>query len=74
MTPDQLIWLYLLAALAGLGGVAALDAIRRRRIDPESTPDHIYRCSRCAMVYTDDADVDLSRCPQCGEMNGPMRY
>jgi len=74
MTPDQIIWLYFLLALAGLGGVSALHAIRKKRFDPESTSDHIYRCARCAMVYTDDVDVDLSRCPQCSEMNEPMRF
>jgi hypothetical protein len=74
MSPDQLLWLYLLLALGGLGGVAALDVLRRKRFDPEPTSDHVFRCARCAMVYTDDADVALSRCPQCSEMNEPMRF
>lgn len=74
MSPDHLIWLYELGALALLSGAAVYSTIHRRRFDPEPTSDHIYRCAQCAMVYTDDVDVELSKCPQCGEMNEPMQY
>ena len=74
MTPDQLIWVYVFAGMLGLSGVAVMSAIHRKRFDPEPTSDHIYRCTQCAMVYTDDVDVELSKCPQCGEMNEPMQY
>ena len=37
--------------------------------EPTPTEDRIFRCRRCGYVYTDDADVDRSRCYQCGQMN-----
>ena len=74
MTPDAI----LLGYVAVLLGVVALLAIytehRTRRFGPTPTKDHIFRCVDCAYVYTDDPDVDRSRCPQCGELNEAIRF
>ena len=69
MTPDQLFFVYVLAWLAALGAVAVYYEFRRKRFEPEPSEDNIFRCEKCAFVYTDDADVDRSRCPQCGAVN-----
>jgi rubrerythrin len=60
-----------LAALSGLGIYAEL---RRRRFEPGPSEDHIFRCDRCGYVYTDDSDVDRSRCSQCGQMNDAIQF
>jgi DNA-directed RNA polymerase subunit RPC12/RpoP len=36
--------------------------------------DRIFRCAKCGSVYTDDPDVDRSRCAQCGQMNDPIEF
>ena len=36
-------------------------------------PAH-FRCGRCGYVYTDDPDVDRSRCSQCAQMNDAIRF
>jgi predicted Zn-ribbon and HTH transcriptional regulator len=36
--------------------------------------DRIFRCVKCGFVYTDDPDVDRSRCSQCGQMNDPIEF
>ncbi len=74
MTPDVILFGYVAALL----GVVALLAIytehRARRFGPSPTEDRIFRCVDCAYVYTDDPDVDRSRCPQCGELNETIRF
>lgn len=74
MTVDALLLLYVVLALAGLGGAAIYYEFRRRRFGPPRTEDHIFRCEQCGYVYTDDQDVDRSRCPQCGTMNGVFQF
>ena len=74
MTPDQLFFLYVLAWLAALGAVAVYYEFRRKRFEPEPSEDNIFRCEKCAFVYTDDADVDRSRCPQCGAVNTVFKF
>jgi rubrerythrin len=74
MTPDQLFFLYVLAWLAALGAVAVYYEFRRKRFEPEPSEDNIFRCEKCAFVYTDDADVDRSRCPQCGAVNTVFNF
>jgi rubrerythrin len=69
MTTDQLIFLYVASLLAALSAVVIYSELRRKRFEPEPSEDHIFRCEDCAFVYTDDADVDRSRCPQCGKTN-----
>ena len=69
MSVDQLIFLYVASLLAALSSVVIYSELRRKRFEPVASEDHIFRCEECAFVYTDDADVDRSRCPQCGKMN-----
>ena len=69
MTTDQLIFLYVASLLAALSVVVIYSELRRKRFEPLPSEDHIFRCEDCAFVYTDDADVDRSRCPQCGKTN-----
>ena len=74
MTREQLFFLYVLAWLAALGAVAVYYEFRRKRFEPEPSEDNIFRCEKCAFVYTDDADVDRSRCPQCGAVNTVFKF
>lgn len=69
MPIDQLIFVFVASLLAALSGVVVYSELRRKRFEPMPSEDHIFRCEDCAFVYTDDADVDRSRCPQCGRMN-----
>ena len=74
MSLDKLILLYTASALAAVCGAAVYSEIRKRRFEPTQTEDSIFRCKKCAFVYTDDRDVDLSRCPQCGMMNEAIEF
>jgi hypothetical protein len=74
MRPETILFLYVLILLAGLGVVAIYYDFRRRRFEPTPTEDHVFRCERCGFVYTDDADVDRSRCPQCGRLNDTYKF
>ena len=65
---------YVVILLAALVVVTALFDLRWRRFAPRSSSDRIFRCGKCSFVYTDDPDVDRSRCPQCGEMNEPVTF
>ncbi len=60
--------------LSGLTGAAVYAELRRRRFDPTPSEDRVFRCRRCGYVYTDDPDVDRSRCSQCGQMNEPIVF
>jgi predicted Zn-ribbon and HTH transcriptional regulator len=74
MSPDALIFVYLVSLLAALSGVAIYSELRRRRFGPASSADRIFRCRSCGLVYTDDADVERSRCSQCGKMNDAIEF
>lgn len=74
MTVDQLLLTYVVVLLAALSGVALACELRRRRFGPHGPPDHIFRCEQCGYVYTDDPDVDRSRCPQCGQTNDAFQF
>ena len=54
--------------------MVALYEYRRKRFEPEPTEDRVFRCDGCAYVYTDDHDVDRSRCPECGLFNSPFVF
>jgi rubrerythrin len=69
MSIANLILAYVIVLLAGITGVGIYSELRRRRFEPSPSEDHIFRCRRCGYVYTDDPDVDRSRCTQCGQMN-----
>jgi rubrerythrin len=74
MNADALFFLYVAISLSALGVVATYYELRRRRFDPAASEDNIFRCEKCGFVYTDDADVGRSRCPQCGLLNDTFRF
>jgi protein-arginine kinase activator protein McsA len=74
MSADWLIVIYVALALGGLCGLGIYSEIRRHRFGPTRSEDRIFRCEKCGYVYTDDADVDRSRCVQCGKMNEPIAF
>ena len=74
MTVSQLLVIYVALTLGGLCAVGILSEFRRRRFGPAHPEDRVFRCGNCGSVYTDDADVDRSRCDQCGKLNEPMEF
>jgi ribosomal protein L37E len=74
MSVEQLISGYVVSLLAGLSVLAIYSEIRSRRFGPARKQDRIFRCERCGSIYTDDADVDRSRCSQCGTLNEPFEF
>ena len=74
MFPGQLIFLCFAVVISLLGVFVLLYEFRRKRFEPEPTEDHVFRCEECAYVYTDDPDVDRSRCPECGLFNSPFVF
>ena len=74
MSIPALILTYVTVVLAGLSGLGIYVELRRRRFEPEASEDRIFRCQNCGFVYTDDPDVDSSRCNQCGTMNDAFEF
>ena len=74
MSIAALIEIYVALALGGLCIVGVFSEMRRRRFWPSHTQDRIFRCRNCGSVYTDDPDVDRSRCAQCGKLNEPIEF
>lgn len=74
MTIESLILVYVVVMLGAVSLLALYTTHRQRRFSPTAPEDSIFRCTNCSAVYTDDSDVDLSRCPQCGRMNDPIRF
>ncbi len=74
MTPESIIALWVALLLAALGSFALADEFRRRRIGSDVSQDQVFRCVRCGSVYTDDPEVERSRCPQCGKTNEAVRF
>ena len=76
MAPREFILSFLLLALAALAALVWIARRRRRSFEPHASLDRVFRCETdsCHYVYTDDADVDRSRCPQCGRMNGSVSF
>jgi len=74
MTPDGLIFAYVVSLLAALSALAVYYELRRRRFGPAASADRIFRCAKCGLVYTDDPDVERSRCSQCGSMNEAIEF
>jgi len=74
MSPDQVFFGYVVALIAALTVVTVYYELRRKRFEPEPSQDHIFRCGKCAFVYTDDSDVEMSRCPQCGTTNEEIKF
>lgn len=74
MSTDLLLAAYVTVLLGALCGAALYFEQRRRRFEPEPSRDSIFRCEKCGFLYTDDADVDRSRCPQCGKSNEAIEF
>ncbi len=74
MSEESLIFWYVAGLLALLSATAVFYELRRKRFEPTRSEDNIFRCENCAFVYTDDADVDRSRCPQCGKLNEVFNF
>lgn len=74
MPPEIFLALFVLGLLAALGALLAGDELRRRRIRSGREADNIFRCQECSLVYTDDPEVERSRCPQCGRTNGVFKF
>lgn len=74
MNTETLIFGYVVVLLAALSGVAIYSEHRRRRFEPTPSEDNIFRCEKCGFVYTDDGDVERSRCPQCGTLNNVFKF
>jgi hypothetical protein len=74
MSIPELVLIYLFVLLGGLAGVVIYSEFRQRRFKPTPSHDRIFRCARCGYVYTDDPDVDRSRCSQCGQLNEAIQF
>lgn len=71
---SKLIFGYLLVLLGSLTAAVVYTELRQRRFKPAPSQDRIFRCTKCGSVYTDDADVDRSRCVQCGQLNEAIEF
>ncbi len=69
-----LIVAYVALALGAISVVGIYSELRRRRFGPAHPEDRVFRCTKCGFVYTDDADVDRSRCSQCGKLNEAIEF
>jgi protein-arginine kinase activator protein McsA len=74
MSPAALILFYVVGLLIVLCGLGVYSEMRKRRFHSTESVDRIFRCPDCGLVYTDDADVDRSRCSQCGKLNEPIEF
>lgn len=74
MSTETLLFGYVFILLCALGFLALYTVRRQRRFGPRASDDRIFRCDRCGFVYTDDPDVDRSRCQQCGTLNEAIRF
>ncbi|HMP81502.1 MAG TPA: hypothetical protein PKA41_02195 [Verrucomicrobiota bacterium] len=74
MDIPTLITLYVVILLGALCGVGIYNELRHRRFNPHVSEDRIFRCTGCGHVYTDDPDVDRSRCAHCGKLNEAVRF
>ena len=74
MSASALMAGYVIASLVAISALAIYYEQRRRRFEPTPSEDHIFRCGKCAFVYTDDPDVDRSRCPHCGTGNEAIEF
>ena len=65
---------FMVITLGTIGLLTVYAEFRRRRFAPHQSQDRIFRCKACSSVYTDDPDVDRSRCPQCGKQNEAIEF
>ena len=74
MNIKALIEVYVGLTLGALCVVGIFSELRRRRFGPAHPEDRVFRCQNCGYVYTDDPDVDRSRCVHCGKLNEPIVF
>ncbi len=74
MTAAALIFSYVTLWLGGLVALTVYTEFRGRKFRPAVREDRIFRCTHCGLVYTDDPDVDRSRCSQCGKLNDAIKF
>ena len=74
MSFPHLILTYVVVLGAALTGAMIYNEFRQRRFKPSASEDRIFRCAKCGCVYTDDPDVDRSRCSQCGQLNEAIEF
>jgi protein-arginine kinase activator protein McsA len=74
MSTPTLIVIYVAVLLGALCGLGIYSEMRRRQFRPTQAEDRIFRCPDCGCVYTDDPDVDRSRCSQCGKLNEAIEF
>jgi hypothetical protein len=74
MSAHTIIFGYVTLLLGGLVALTIYSEMRRRRFRPSASEDRIFRCEKCGFVYTDDPDVDRSRCSQCGKSNTAIQF
>ncbi len=74
MSPAALILAYVAVLLAAIAALTIYSERRRRRFEPTPSEDRIFRCADCGFVYTDDPDVDRSRCPNCSRTNEAVKF
>jgi hypothetical protein len=74
MSISELILAYVLILMGCLGALGIYTELRRRRFTPAPSEDRIFKCRHCGTLYTDDPDVDRSRCTQCGRMNEAIEF
>jgi protein-arginine kinase activator protein McsA len=74
MSIQALLSAYVALALGAICAIGIFSELRRRRFGPTHSEDRVFRCTKCGFVYTDDADVDRSRCSSCGKLNEPMVF
>jgi protein-arginine kinase activator protein McsA len=74
MSIQTLLAAYVALALGVICAIGIFSELRRRRFGPTHSEDRVFRCTKCGFVYTDDADVDRSRCSGCGKLNEPMVF
>jgi hypothetical protein len=74
MSIHDLFFSYVVVLLSALAGVGIVNEFRQRRFKPSASKDRIFRCAKCGYVYTDDPDVDRSRCSQCGQLNEAIEF
>ncbi len=74
LTLSEILFWYVALLLTGIGLVGLYSEFRRRRFEPPRSDDNVFRCGGCAYVYTDDPNVERSRCPNCSEMNAKFNF
>ncbi len=74
MSTESLLYGYVFILLGAVFALAMYTEHRQRRFGPTPSQDRIFRCTKCGAVYTDDPDVDRSRCSQCGTLNEAISF